>query len=166
MSGAGRDGADVTNHLGDGRFADDDHGEQMSDGDTGRLEKLDISSFPALNNANHLPKFGLKLNLADGLWSPSNSKHLLAGFSGLGGFQILPIAGTRGTRRHTYLSNNVPKNLVETEAGKLWAGLEKPKSQIIARCEMCDSAGTQENSLPGTKCKKMGGKKQWQPLNL
>ena len=155
LSGAGRKGVDVANHLDDERFVDDQHGVQMSDGDVIQPEGIDMSSFPALNNANHLPNSCFTLSMPDGLWSTSNVKPLIAGFSSPGGVRSLPTSEQEvRVDPFPYLSSHVPKNLVETEAGKLWAGLEKPNCQPSAGYGSSVAAGIQKNSPPGTERKK------------
>ena len=167
LSGTDCIGADVTNHFDDKPFADDHSGVHIVEGDMGHREKVNISSFPPLDCPNDLPDSGFKPNLLGGIWSLSNTRNLLAGFSSPGRVQNPPIAERQvHVDPYPYLSNHVPNDLGETEAGKLWAGLEKPKSQRIAGFDIRDPSEIQKDASSGIKGKKMGGKKQWQPLNL
>lgn len=161
------DGLNLTRYINTESFFNSFQSVRKSDRDQRQPDNLNLSSFPVLDKANQPHISSLKPHLSDGPWSPANIHSLIACFSVLNEPDTLPITeGSAQVNPFPQLNSHVSKNPLETEAGKLWADLRKPKGHPVAEDAISRSASSEKNPLPGKKGTKKHGKSRWQPLTF
>lgn len=167
-SGTERDGPiflmDRTNPE---RFCSSYHSTPTSAGDQRQPDTLDFSSFPYPDSTNQSHISRLTTHFSDGPWSPSNTDSLIAGFS------VIDMTDTSQTSERSaqpspfpQLNSHISKNPLETNAGKLWADLGKPKGHPVVEEVSSSSASNEKDSLPEIKRMKVRGRNRWQPLEF
>ena len=130
-------------------------------------DTLDPSFFPLLNSVNQPQISGPRMHVSEGPWSPSNIDNLIASFSVDDEPDAPPIAEQSAhVDPFPRLNSHISKNPLETEAGKLWADLRKPKGHPVAEDAFSRSASSEKNPLSGKKGTKKHGKSRWQPLTI
>lgn len=163
MSGEERDGANLMYHTTVVRSLKSYRGVRTSGERKAQPDNLDPSFFPVLNSDSQPQISSLRTQFPEGPWSPSSIDSLIAGFS----FNNEPdTPPTAEDNPFPKLNSHIARNPLETEAGKLWADLGKPKSHPLAEDAFFSSGSNEKNSLPEMECTKMRGKTRWKPLKF
>ena len=166
-NGAERDGLYATRYTNTKSFFNSFQSVQKLDGDQRRRDDLDLSSFPVLDEANQAHLSSLKPHLSDGPWSPAKIDNLIACFSVPNEPDTPPISeGGAQVNPFPQLNSHICRSPLENEAGKLWAGLRKPKGHSVAEDAISRSASSEKKPLPEGKGPKKHGKSRWQPLAI
>jgi len=140
---------------------------RTSDEDQDQPDNLDLNSFPILESANQTHLSRLSKHVSDDPWSPSNIDSLIKSISIINKPETPPVTD-RSAQVNPFpqLNTRIPKNPLETEAGKLWADFGKPKGRPAAEQVFPRSARSEKDSLPETKNTKVRGKNRWQLLKF
>ena len=159
-----RDGLSLTRYTNTESFFNSFQSVRKSDGDQRQPDNLNLSSFPVLDKANQPHISSLKPHLSEGPWSPASIDNLIAS---LNKPDTSPMTeDSAQVNPFPQLNSHISKNPLETEAGKLWADLRKPKGHPVAEDAFPKSTSSEKNPLPGNKGTKKHGKSRWQPLTV
>ncbi|KAK0516251.1 hypothetical protein JMJ35_000854 [Cladonia borealis] len=166
-NGTQRDGLNPTRYINNESFFNSLQSVRKPDGDQRQRDNLNLSSFPILNESNQPHMSSLKPHPSDGPWSPASIDSLIACFSVLNEPDTPPITEGGGqVNPFPRLNSHICRDPLETEAGKLWADLRKPKGHTVAEDAISRSASSEKKPLPGEKGTKKHGKSRWQPLTF
>jgi len=167
MNGTERDGPSPVDHINAERFFNSFRGGRTSYRDQDQLDILNLTSFPILESANQKHLSSLRTHVSDDPWSPSNIDGLIKGFSIVKEPDIPPVA-ERNAQLNPFpqLNTHIPKNPMETGAGRLWADFGKPTGRPVAEQLSSKSARNEKDSFPEMKSIKAHGKNRWQPLKF
>jgi len=140
---------------------------ETSDRDQGQPDNLDLDSFPILKNANQTSLYSLRTYISDEPWSSSTINRLIKSFSIVNKPET-PRVTDRSVLVNPFpqLITHIPKNPLETEAGKLWADFGKPEGCLAADQVFPRSARSEKDSLPEKRSAKVRGKNRWQLLKF
>lgn len=154
-----RKGPNLTNHINMEHFSKSYHSARTHGRHKAQPDNLDLSFFPILNTVNQPQISSLRTHVSDGPWSPSNIDSLIAGFSVVNE-QDIPSVAERSAQVDPFpqLNTHTPKNVLETEAGKLWADFGKLKGHPVAGKVFSGTASSEMHSLPKRTNTKVRGK--------